>query len=60
MIENMSSKIDSLSNRTPVPGNAEMDEIDSMNPGSTTQLPEMYELPRQGSTHLEKETGNDK
>ena len=52
MIENLSSKIDSLSNGTPVAANAQMDEIDPVNPGSTTQLSEMCELPRHEGQHI--------
>ena len=51
MIENLSSKIDSLSNGTPVVANTETDEIDSVNPGSTPQLSELYELPRHEGQH---------
>ena len=46
MIENLSSKIDSLSNGTTVVANTETNEIDSVNPGSTPELSDMYELPR--------------
>ena len=52
MIENLSSKIDSLSNGTHVVVNAEMDEIDLVNRELTTRLSEMYELPRHESQHM--------
>ena len=51
MIENLSSKIESLSNGTPVVANTETDEIDPVNPGSTTHLSEMYELLRHEGQH---------
>ena len=52
MIENLSSKIDSLSNGTPVVANTETDEINPVNAGSTPQLSEMYELHRHEGQHM--------
>ena len=51
MIENLSSKIESLSNGTSVIVNTETDEIDPVNLGSTLQPPETYELPRREGQH---------
>ena len=52
MIENLSSKKDSSSNRTPVAANTETNEIDLVSPGSTPQLAEVYELPRDEGQHM--------
>ena len=46
MIENLSSKTDSLSNKTPATVNTKLNEIDPEDLGSTSRQTETYELPR--------------
>ena len=50
--ENLSSKKDSSSNRTPIAANTETNEVDLVSPGSTPQLAEVYELPRDEGQHM--------
>ena len=53
-IENLSSKIDSLSNKTPETVNTELNEIDPEDLGSTSRQTETYELPRHEGQHNSK------
>ena len=55
MIENLSSKIDSLSNGTSVIVNTETDEIDPVNLGHTLQPPETCKLPRHEGQHRNRQ-----
>ena len=51
MIENLSSKINSLSNKTPSVTNNETTETDLAKSGSSSQQAEMYELPYRDCQH---------
>ena len=52
MIENLSSNIDSLTNKTPSVLNVETTETDLIEPKTSFQREEMYELPQRESQHL--------
>ena len=51
MIENLSSKIDSVASETTSVVNVETTETDLTDPGSSFQRVEMYELPQRESQH---------
>ena len=52
LIENLSSKIDSLTNKAPWVVNVETTETDLTEPGMSFQRPEIYELPQRESQHM--------
>ena len=52
MIENLSSKIDSLSDKTPPTTNTKAVEPDLPEPGPTSQREDVYELPQSQGQHM--------
>ena len=52
IIENLSSKIDSLTNKTPLVVNAEIVETDLTEPGPCSQWEDTYELPQCQCQHI--------
>ena len=52
MIENLSSKIDSLSDKTPLITNTKVVEPDLTEPGPSSQREDIYELPHSLGQHM--------
>ena len=52
MIENLSSKIDSLSDKTPLTANTKVVESDLTEPGPSSQREDIYELPQSLGQHI--------